>query len=443
MQLTSMDTHRPPVQYSENTATNNLRTRSEEMQDIIEKIPAWITRWGISLIFILLLLVIWGSYEIKYPDILKASLRLTTQNFPKVVNSRIEGKLIKLLVKNQQSVESGVPVAYLESTAEHEEVQRLETWLEAQEQALQSSQNISRNVGFDYNQLGELQNDFQIFDRAKMQYEAFAVGGYYQHKRLLLQSDLVNLKKQQISLLAQKELYKQDIILAQQEFEAQKKLFAQKVIASLDYNQQQSKFLNRQFPLKQIELSAIANLAQQSSKQSELLDLDDLASKQQGIYIQALRSLKSAVAGWKSKYILSSPIAGSVIFTSFLQEKQIVQSGQELFFVIPHSDKIFGEIKIPQYNLGKVRTGQRVLLKFSSYPFQEFGAVRGTIDYISDIPAKDGSFLARVVLPEGLTTTYHRQIVYRAGMEASAEIITDDLRLLARIFYNFRKIMSR
>ena len=97
---------------------------------------------------------------------------------------------------------------------------------------------------------------------------------------------------------------------------------------------------------------------------------------------------------------------------------------------------------LPQYNSGQVKTGQQVLLKFQAYPFEQFGKVTGTINHISTMPA-DSGFLARVVLPAGLTTNYNRQLAWQNGLLADAEIITDDLRLLQRFYNNIRLQLQR
>ena len=56
---------------------------------------------------------------------------------------------------------------------------------------------------------------------------------------------------------------------------------------------------------------------------------------------------------------------------------------------------------MPQYNFGKLKPGQKVLLKFQAYPFQQYGSVAGKIDHISASPS-DSGYLAKVILPEGL-----------------------------------------
>jgi len=40
-------------------------------------------------------------------------------------------------------------------------------------------------------------------------------------------------------------------------------------------------------------------------------------------------------------------------------------------------------------NMGRVKVGQEVLIKLKSYPFEEFGMLKGEIKYIADIPYKD------------------------------------------------------
>ena len=81
-------------------------------------------------------------------------------------------------------------------------------------------------------------------------------------------------------------------------------------------------------------------------------------------------------------------------------------------------------------------------MKFTNYPYQEFGQLLGTVTAISKIPTEQGYFVS-IKLQNGLTTTYHRQLAYQAEMSGSAEVITEDLSLLERIVNNFRRILDR
>jgi hypothetical protein len=77
-----------------------------------------------------------------------------------------------------------------------------------------------------------------------------------------------------------------------------------------------------------------------------------------------------------------------------------------------------------------------VLLKFPSYPYHEFGVVKGKIDFISNISI-EGGYLAKVNLINRLNTTYNKEIQYRDGLTANAEIIIRDTRLVERLFSIF------
>ena len=66
----------------------------------------------------------------------------------------------------------------------------------------------------------------------------------------------------------------------------------------------------------------------------------------------------------------------------------------------------------------------------------------GEIKNISQIAGKEGYFV-QVKLTEGLTSTYNKKLTYKPDMMGTAEIITEDLRLIERIFNKFRKVLDK
>jgi HlyD family secretion protein len=93
-------------------------------------------------------------------------------------------------------------------------------------------------------------------------------------------------------------------------------------------------------------------------------------------------------------------------------------------------------------NFGKVKKGQKVLIKLDSYAFEEFGMLEGRIDFISEIPSADNTFFARISLPSGLRTSNNKTLLYKSGMTATAEIITEKKRLIERFIFNLRKLRN-
>jgi hypothetical protein len=94
-------------------------------------------------------------------------------------------------------------------------------------------------------------------------------------------------------------------------------------------------------------------------------------------------------------------------------------------------------VYVPLLGSGKIKTGQRVYIMCDSYPFREYGAVCGAVDSISLVP-RDQQYLVSVSLPNGLRTTFGVTLDFRQEMQGTARIITEDVRLLQRVFSRLR-----
>jgi HlyD family secretion protein len=68
--------------------------------------------------------------------------------------------------------------------------------------------------------------------------------------------------------------------------------------------------------------------------------------------------------------------------------------------------------------------------------------VRGKIIRKSLVPSGD-AYVIEINLPAGLTTLYNRKLDFTQNMQGTAEIITDDMRLIQRIINPFRHLLSK
>ncbi len=419
-----------------------VEVRSEEVEELLTRAPAWFMRWGSLFMFLALSLVFLGAWVVEYPDIVQASFRLTSLNTPKAALARTDGKLVRLFMAEGAPVDSGAVVAYLESTARHEEVLQLADRLEEAWQLAMKGDLEALNGAklMEYRRLGELQNAFQTFAGAHIQMQTYLANGFYAQKKALLALELRDLQALAQNLREQQQTQERDLKLAQEEYDVQQQLASEKVIAHLELKREESKHIARRIPYQQTASALINNLIAQRAKQKEILELDRLVTEGKNNYLQTLRSLQSAIDTWRARYVVTAPMAGRVHFPASLQENQYVAASQELFYIAPQQTEYFGELRIRQHNFGKVQVGQAVVVKFAGYPYQEFGAVRGRIAAIAEVPVKDSIFVARVRLPEGLATTYGKRLTYKPGMLASAEVITEEHRLIERLFYQLRKV---
>ena len=423
---------------------NNEIIRSEEVQEIISNKPSFLIRWGILFFLFILLLIVFACWFIQYPDVVNAKAKLTSINAPKEVITRTPGKLITLFAKEGEQTKQGTVLGYMESTAIPTEVITISNNIDTSQSLIIKNKigEIFPFLNTTYQNLGELQFSYQTFQQSYNTFHTYLSGGFYLQKVNLLNKDLTFLQKMHTNLLEQKILNTEDLNLSQKNFNANKSLNDDKVIADVEFRNESSKLISKKLSLPQISSAIISNEAQQNEKQKEIAELQNTIAQQKNIFIQALNTFKSQIEEWKQKYLLIAPIDGKIAFATFLQENQQLQANQIICFINPENTQYYAEVYIPQTNFGKVRTGQEVLLKFPSYPFQEYGSVSGKIDFISNINT-DSGYLAKVILPNGLNTSYKKQVQFRDGLAAQGEIITQNMRLLQRFYYNIVKQVKK
>jgi multidrug efflux pump subunit AcrA (membrane-fusion protein) len=423
---------------------NEQHMHTDDMEDIISAPPKWLLRWGISLFFAVLILIFGLSALIRYPDIIKTQLKISSANAPSPIVSRVSGKLVKLLVKENQLVISGQSLAYLESTADHEQVLRLLNELQKLQEELLTGKQVSlRSLNtLHYLQLGELQSSYQEFFHSYLTFKASMMDGIYLKRKAFLQKDLANILSQKGYLLSQKNLLEKEYDLARQEYEMHQKLAEQKVESKMEFKREESKFLASQNPLQQTETSLLLNSSTYFGKEKEIIELDNQIQEEKSKFIQALNSLISEAENWKKNYVLRTIQPGIVLFAGLIKENQVLNIGQEVFYINPKNAVFLGEMHIPQYNMGKVKEGQEVLIKLQSYPYEEYGILTGNISTISDIPYKDSIFLSKVTITNDGFAKLKRTVHLKNGMNATAEIITEEGSLLSRISRNITKMLK-
>jgi HlyD family secretion protein len=420
-----------------------------EIEELISKRPPYFVKWGTLFFFILLLLIVAICRFIRYPDLVTASARLNSINAPKEVIAQTDGKLQSLIVKNNDSVRIGSTLGFIESLALSSSVALVKEKIDSI-YSLIAQNKVNGIIRYfpDYTnqaflrQLGELQQPFQVFMQSFISYKDFISNGFYLRKQALLRTDMDNIQRLHSSLTEQKQLLQQDVTLSDETFAANESLAKEKVISSLDYRNEKSKLIAKQLSLPQINAAIIANESQQNEKQKEIAELENQVSVQKSIFIQSLQTFSSHIQEWEYKYALKAPISGRVSFAGFFQENQQIKNGQTIFIVHPKNSNAYVEMLIPQYNFGKVKTGQEVILKFQAYPSEQFGSVRGQIDYINT-SSTDSGFWAKVILPKGLNTSYDHSLQYQNGLLAQADIITEKRSLLERFYYTIKKKVTR
>jgi len=420
-----------------------IELRSEEVQDIISQVPGWLLRWGISLIFLLFIALLAISWFIRYPDVIKASVVVTTDPAPINLVSRASGKIL-LLKKQNENVSKDEVLAVLQTNANYEDVLRLErtltdTDLDADYQHIHLSFKQPT-------QAGELQSFLNNAIRALQELTAFQQNDLHLKQISHLQKQITSYKNLNQNLNKQLGLMQQETVLSHEQFKTDSLLLAQKVIAPLDFNKAKGSYLVQQRSLKNTEASIISNQLQIGGLEKQLteLEIDKNAKEDQLLTVatNSLNELTSQIKKWKENYLFIAPNAGSVAYLGFIENDQFIESGKPMFALLPNSKQLIAKAELPVAGAGKVKVkvGQKVNIRLSNYPYEQFGMLRGSVESISEIPEKE-KYTVLINLPDGMTSTYNKQLNFRPQLQGETEIITEDLRVLERVFYQIRKLI--
>jgi multidrug resistance efflux pump len=214
------------------------------------------------------------------------------------------------------------------------------------------------------------------------------------------------------------------------------------VVSISEYKQQENKYLAGKYPLQQSATALLNNKSSYSAKEKEILELEHTIQEERVKFVQSLSNMVTETDGWINQYILRAPVSGKVSYAGIVQKNQTVNAGQELFMINPANTDFFGEVYIPQYNMGKIRTGQPTLVKMKSFPFEQYGLIRGKVNYISDVAFKDSVFIAKIGFDRFENKDPEHRIVLKNGMQADAEIITEESSLLQRFIRNLTKMLD-
>ena len=430
---------------TEKNTETSFELRSEEVQDILTKVPHWMIRWGTVLIFGIILMLFTVSWFLKYPDIVRTDVIITTNIPPEKLISKTSGRIQAILVKDKATVKANTPLAIIENSASYQDVFRLKT---AMENFQKSSAKAFPFDDFKNVQLGEIESAFAMFQKDYVANNLNQSLHPYQVEGAAQQSENTQIKERLALLMQQKEINEQELILQQNEIVRYTKLHDKGVISSqefeakkLYYLQAEKNYKNLLTSISQLKSSLIANT--KSIKGTEINDVKESVTLDRSLS-QSFYQLKKAIKDWELSYVLQSAIEGTVSFTQIWIQNQTITSGENVFSVVPTAESGFvGKVKAPSLNSGKIKVGQKVNIRLTNFPDREFGILSGTVNNISLVPDKDGNIMIDVTLPGGMLTSYKKQIPFQQEMRGSAEIVTEDLRLIERILYQFKDMFKR
>ena len=424
-----------------------IELRSEEFNEVLSTVPAWIIRWGITMTACVVLMLLVGSAVFKYPDIISSTVTLTGTTPVSAVVARSSGKLQELYVENNQKVKANALLAVIENPAKTEDIIRLKELL----QQAESNLDTIALVPSGQLQLGSLQSLYSSFYLSMSEYRQFRELAYHLKKVDLVKVRIVKNEVYYTNMLKQKELSVAQAKIAHQQYARDSLLGVKGLVSKEAVEESYSRYLQSSLSAENMDRS-LENLQIQLAQMKEsLYDTEyqylDQRNKLETQLRSLINQLRAEIDAWEINYALITPVDGEITLTQYWTNNQNVTAGNIVFNIVPTiQGEIIGKALLPTERSGKVRKGQKVNIRFSNYPDKEFGIVKGTVKNISLIPVVDGqnvkSYMVDIQLPNGLRTSYDKELPFLPEMEGQADIITEDISLLERFLMPIRKVIT-
>jgi multidrug efflux pump subunit AcrA (membrane-fusion protein) len=428
---------------------NTHEIRSPEMQEVMSEIPGSFLKWGLFLFFAIIMTIVAVSYFISYPVIVTVPVTITTYNSPASLITKAGGKIAELFVGNGESVSEKQPVACIENQAFYEDVLKVISFSDS----LKTKPDWKKNIGdLDLPSglvLGEIQTSYTRFCSTWQKFEEYIRQAYIPSKLDNLEKQIVKQEEYTVELMTQRGLSEEDLQLAINSYERDSGLFVKSPYSISIGQLEKSKqvLLQRRSSFSSLRASIKNNESSTLRMKESKLDLQVQYANEMQQYMldleESLQILQVAIGQWKEKYLIESPVKGKVTFTTYWNKNQVIKPGEVLATIIPDDErKIFVRAKVSVAGLGRVKEGQEVNIKLSGFPYLEFGVIKGRIKSLSGVPV-EGVYIAEIDLINNMRSTYNTDISFVQEMDGTADIITEESRLIYKFIKPLQSIMKK
>lgn len=414
-----------------------MPNRSEEVQDIIERMPTRWCAWVALIVSILMSMLIGLSCLISYPDTVDGEVSITGANAPLRLVSRSNGRL-HLLKEPNQTISQNATIAYIESGASYNDVQLLKAYLE------RSPKTLPSNL-----KLGELGGSYNSYLIAVEHWERLMKSDRYKTMRKSIEAQIES-NKDVVQQLSNSLGFKEKVLYnLQKAMERDSILASKKVVSKSELEQTQNSLLTQGEAEASLRSSLLMKQAEIKTSQIEIARSHIEEDEQlEAAYIDMMAKrnlLQTELRLWEEKYVIKAPTNGKLDYLGFWRENLMVKEGVELFTILPQHGEIMGEAYIPAIGAGKVKVGQLVNVKLNDYPYDEFGLLCGKVVSISPLMNKVQmnnavveTYLVRIAFPQGATTNFDHKLSLNFESKGTAEIVTKPKRLIERLFDNLK-----
>lgn len=422
-----------------------IELRSGEVQEILTRPPHALVRWGITVFFAVLALFFIGGCFFKYPDVISASVTITTEHPPIWMVARGSGKIKEVYCKDRDSVWTGNIIAVLENPAVAADVLCLKKLLTSFNPA---DSNACAGQFPEKLSLGSIQNAYASFLKSLTNWRNFRSLNLYVQNMEATRRELKEYRNYIAHLNKQVELDEEQMQIASAMHKREKRLFDEGLTAQSEYEEAKQTFLSKQQSREQLMSSLSSARIQEAQLQQNIIETQMEQTREANNLSMDLRTayneLLTSINDWELTYLFVSPANGILSYNHIWQKNQNVSSGDKVFSVVAKEPgDIIGKIKLPVNGAGKVMPGQRVNISVTGYPYMEFGFLTGKVVSVSLLADDESTYTVTVSLPQDLRTSYGRTLEFKGELTGTAEVMTDERSVTGRLLSPLRYLWEK
>ncbi|MFC4672768.1 HlyD family efflux transporter periplasmic adaptor subunit [Dysgonomonas termitidis] len=424
--------------------------RSEEVSDIIDRMPTAFSKWVAAAIILFTILLFVFGWFIKYPDVVTGQIKINSNTAPVKLPAHTSGKIELLSFKAQDTVKEGEYIAVIQNPANTEDVKTIASLIQNFDP--NNSKILSQAVLLfpEKVSLGELNMKYYSFLSSLKSIIDYADDNVYEQQQISLSDGIKWRKKILDETKNALNISTENLAISEKWLDKYSSLNKDLVTTyEFEIDRSRIEFLsakqNNQNLIKEIA-SVEMQITESENKLSQLSV--ERRGKERQLHLDLFASyheLNNQIKQWEQTFVLKAPFDGQVEFLKFWTNDQFVQAGEDVFGIVPKQNIVLGQVLLPAIGAGKVRVGSNVTIKLDDYPYAEFGSIKGVVKSISLITneyktqqSNINTYLVLVDMPKGLITNYGDKLDFKYEIGGQADIIVKDRRLIERLFDNIK-----
>lgn len=411
-------------------------------EEIVETPAAPLGQIVVWLVTILLIVALAWSYFGRIDIVAVANGKVSTEGSTKIIQPAVSGVITKINVREGQAVKQGDVLIELDKSVAKKDLATVEQSLNV----AKTERDILRQIASGNSADGvidsaslpdEVKTNLRDFAKARSNLtnaQSQSFSGQIQNQQQLLQfnqqargqleNNLSNLKKRKTEIEQQlPNASPIEQVNLRSELTNLDQRIASSESAVIGQSQQ---VLQSQSALNQLQNQSQTNRAETNNAfYTEIMTAEKRIAEIENNLVRAKQVL--------AQTDLTAPVDGTVLTLVTKTVGGVVSASEKIAEIVPEKVPLYVDATLENQDIGFVKSGQRVVVKVATYPFQRYGYLEGEVETISPDAVADEKkglvYKAKIKLT-GDTSSKQTQLNLLPGMSVSAEITTGKRRII-------------